>query len=152
MEFSPKPGGCICGAVRYALVADPITLYACHCTDCQKATGASFALSMIVARDAVARVEGEPELHACPLDDGRVKRAYRCRACDTTLWGAPVAFPNLLNLQPGTLDDTSWLRPVGHIWTRSAQPWLALPEGVLRYEAQPEDMLPLVRAWKARAG
>jgi hypothetical protein len=50
------------------------------------------------------------------------------------------------------MGDTSWLRPVGHIWTRSAQSWFPLPEGVLRYEAQPDDMLPLVRAWKSRAG
>ena len=152
MEFSPRPGGCVCGAVRYELTVDPVTFYACHCTDCQTATGASFALSMIVAREAIALVQGEPELHECRLDDGREKRAYRCSACNTTLWGAPSKFPNLLNLQPGTLDDTSWLRPAGHIWTRSAQSWFPLPEGALRYEAQPEDMLPLVRAWKSRAG
>jgi hypothetical protein len=152
MEFSPLPGGCVCGAVRYQLTADPVTLYACHCTDCQTATGSSFALSMIVNRDAVALVRGEPELHEFRLDAGRERRGFRCSACDTTLWGAPSRFPNLLNLQPGTLDDTSWLRPAGHIWTRSAQSWFALPEDVLRYEEQPDDMLPLVRAWKSRAG
>jgi hypothetical protein len=64
---------------------------------------------------------------------------------------APLQFPTLLNLQPGTCDDTSWLQPVGHIWTRSAQRWFVLPDGVLRYEAQPDDILPLVRAWKSRA-
>ena len=151
MEFSPRPGGCVCGAVRYELTADPVTLYACHCTDCQTAMGASFALSMIVNRESVVLVRGEPELHECRLDDGRVKGAYRCVACNTSLWGAPIRFPNLLNLQPGTLDDTSWFQPAGHIWTRSAQFWFALPEGALRYEAQPDDMLPLVRAWKSRA-
>ena len=34
-------------------------------------------------------------------------------------------------VRAGTLDDTSWLRPTAHFWTRSAQPWVALPE-VLR--------------------
>jgi hypothetical protein len=71
LESSARPGGCICGAVRYELTADPVTLYACHCTDCQRATGTSFALSMIVTHEAVALVRGEPELHECRLDDGR---------------------------------------------------------------------------------
>jgi hypothetical protein len=42
-------------------------------------------------------------------------------------------------VRPGTLDDTSWLRPQAHLWTRSAQPWVAIPEGVPRYETQPKD-------------
>jgi hypothetical protein len=41
----------------------------------------------------------------------------------------------------GTLDDTSWLRPTTHFWTRSAQPWVGL-EGE-QYETQP-DMAALV--------
>lgn len=85
------------------------------------------------------------------LPDGRERRARRCAACDTTLWGEPPAYPQLRNLQPGTLDDTSWLSPVGHIWTQSMQPWVVLAPDALRYEGQPEDMLPLVRAWKARS-
>jgi hypothetical protein len=151
VEFTPRSGGCVCGATRYQLTADPVTLYACHCTDCQKATGTSFALSMIVNRESIVVVQGEPKLDACRLDDGREKHSFGCPACNTALWGAPVEFPNLLNLEPGTLDDTSWFRPAGHIWTRSAQTWFAIPEGVLRYDQQPDDMLPLIRAWKARA-
>src|SRR5205085_12002866 len=37
----------------------------------------------------------------------------------------------------GTLDDTSWLRPTAHIWTRSKQPWLPIPEGDRKFETQP---------------
>jgi hypothetical protein len=34
------------------------------------------------------------------------------------------------------LNDTSWLRPTAHIWTRSKQPWLPLPEGDRNFETQ----------------
>ncbi|MGA8048702.1 MAG: GFA family protein [Burkholderiales bacterium] len=48
---------------------EPVTFYACHCTDCQKRSGSSFGLSMWVNR----------------LDrDDRV-----CAQCGTLLWTEP---------------------------------------------------------------
>ena len=32
----PYTGRCICDAIHYRLTEEPLTLYACHCTDCQK--------------------------------------------------------------------------------------------------------------------
>ena len=32
-------GGCLCGAVRYECSAELSKIIACHCTDCQKASG-----------------------------------------------------------------------------------------------------------------
>lgn len=41
--MAPYSGGCLCGALRYRVTAEPLTLYACHCTDCQRRTGTAFA-------------------------------------------------------------------------------------------------------------
>jgi hypothetical protein len=41
-------GGCICGAVRYELLEKPLFIQACHCTQCQTATGSAFILTMIL--------------------------------------------------------------------------------------------------------
>ncbi len=149
MSF-PRAGGCQCGAVRYELREDPLTLYVCHCTDCQKASGASYALSMIARREAIAVVQGEPIRREFTFPDGRLKVDRACRGCATSLWIEPRRHPDLSNLRPGTLDDTSWLAPVGHIWTRSAQPWVTIPDDLLLYERQVDDPLPLVRAWRSR--
>ncbi len=149
MSF-PQLGGCECAKIRYQLASDPVTVYACHCTDCQTSTGASYALSMYVARDAIKLLRGDPQLREYDLPDGRRRRAFTCVECGASLWSENHTLPELLNLQPGTLDDTSWFRPVGHIWTRSAQPWVTIPPDSLRYEKQADDPLPLVRAWKSR--
>jgi hypothetical protein len=147
---APYSGGCLCGAIRYRLTAEPVTLYVCHCTDCQRQNGASFNLSMPVPRAALELVQGSPTHYSVELPGGRRWNGCFCGACGTRVWGEPQRFPQLANLRPGTLDDTSWLRPVGHIWTRSAQPWVRIPGDTLNYDEQPPDMMELVRAWRER--
>ena len=61
-----------------------------------------------------------------------------------------VKFPDMVIVRPGTLDDTSWLRPVAHIWTRSAQPWIEFPKGVAQFEMQPAPG-ELARLWQQRS-
>jgi hypothetical protein len=106
---------------------------------------------MIVRREALRIVRGAPQEYSIEMPDGRRKQAHVCARCHTRLWG-PSSVAGLAVLEPGTLEDTSWLRPVGHIWTRSAQPWVRIPEASLRFEEQPrgEEQLALVRAWKQR--
>jgi hypothetical protein len=52
----------------------------------------------------------------------------------------------------GTLDDTTWIRLAGHIWTKSRQPWFAVPAGSVAYEGQPPDFGRLIEAYAAMAG
>jgi hypothetical protein len=150
----PQRGGCFCGDVRYELREDPLTLYACHCTDCQRQTGSSFVLTMVARREAVEVTKGELREYSLELPDGRSKIGRFCGRCSTRILGRPPKFPSLVNLRPGTLDDTSWVSPVGHIWTRSAQPWIRIPDGALNFPGQPEgdEFMALVRAWKERVG
>lgn len=147
----PQHGGCLCGDIRYSLLEDPLTVYACHCTDCQRQSGASFTLSMAVRAEALQLVRGHPQEYSVKLADGRRKRSNFCARCSTRLWG-PSRRPGLAILEPGTLDDTSWFHPAGHIWTRSAQPWVQIPKDALNISERPqeEDIVALVRAWKGR--
>lgn len=145
-------GGCLCGAIRYVISGEPLTLYACHCTDCQRRTGTGFALSLVVSRDSVEVRSGEPVPYSAKLADGRIKQGRMCAACGTRLWAESVRSPQALIVQPGTLDDTSWLRPVAHIWTRSAQPWFQFPKGVALFETQPaKPWEELFKLWRERA-
>lgn len=147
---APYDGGCVCGAIRYRLTGEPLTLYACHCTDCQLHTGASFALSMIVGREALQLVHGQPRAYAVSVPEGRPRRGKFCGECATRLWGEPVRFPQVAVLRPGTLDHTTWLDPVAHIWVRSAQPWVPIPQGALTFATQPDDPMALIALWRER--
>ena len=147
---APYDGGCLCGSIRYRLTDEPLTLYACHCTDCQRRTGSAFALSMVVFKSGLHLLRGEPREYVVTLSDGRQKHGKFCGECSTRLWGEPAKFPEVVVVQPGALDDTTWLHPIGHIWTRSAQPWISIPKDALNFEEQPDDPMVLINAWRDR--
>ncbi len=144
----PSPGGCNCGAVRYVLTRAPITCYICHCHLCQKRTGSPFSMSLVLPPDAIALTDGHPERRDRRLPSGDTSWFWSCAACHSRLWGECGDRPGAA-LRAGTLDDTSWLRPVAQFWVSSAQPW-AVAEGILTYDRQPSDPGPMIQAWAER--
>jgi len=147
----PCPGGCACGAVRYQLLDDPLELHVCHCTDCQRVSGSAFVMSLVTRRAAVELMRGEPVRSEFETPEGIRRVDLRCTGCASRVWSEPQGLADLLTVRPGTLDDHGWLQPIAHIWTKSAQSWVEIPAGVLRYEGNPTDPLELVRAWRGRA-
>lgn len=135
---APYVGGCQCGRIRYEIKAEPLTLYVCHCTECQRQSASAFGMSMPVPRDAVTILQGEPKQWSRVSESRREVICFFCGECGTRLFHNPTRNPDITNIKPGTLDDTSWLRPVGNLWTHSAQPWInKCSEEMLNYEGQP---------------
>ena len=142
-------GSCQCRAVRYRLSGEPLSCYACHCTECQTSTGSAFTLSMIVNRADVALIAGSLSEHRF-LHNGIDVKRHHCGHCGTALWFSSETVPDIYALKPGTFDDTSWFRPVAHLWVRSAQPWVVFADDAVVYETQP-DMAELFELWAQRS-
>src|SRR5579859_603064 len=79
-------GACICGFVRYEIVAEPITLFACHYTDCQTVTGSGFVLALRVPYRGVTVIQGEAKAYERTEADERKRIIHRCPHCLTVLW------------------------------------------------------------------
>jgi hypothetical protein len=130
-------------AIRYEVSEAPQLVYTCHCTECQRLTGSAFSMALVVAADAFHLSGTEPRPFFRKADSGRTVTRWVCPDCGTWVWSGPRLDPatrDALRVRAGTLDDTSWLRPTAHLWTRSAQPWVVLPEEDQRFETQPEDL------------
>lgn len=143
----PLTGGCVCGSIRYEIVADPISVYACHCTDCQRITSSAFSIGVVVPEEAFRSTGNHPRTAPGGVTaGGRVKSRLICPDCGTWMYGNPrhgTEHPGMVRVvRGGTLDDTSWLKPTAHFWRRSAQPWVQLPEGATAYETQPNGAPP----------
>src|ERR1700761_7098382 len=74
----PLSGGCICGGARYEIRQDPVDVYACHYTDCQRATVSAFSIGVAVPGEAF-RLTGK-ELQPAPggITDGGASRRAGC--------------------------------------------------------------------------
>jgi hypothetical protein len=135
----PLTGGCQCGALRYRLNAAPLLLYACHCTNCQHQTGSAFVLSTGILEDSFEFTEGEPARFEWTSDAGNTRYGLFCGACGTRIVNGQTPSIGIYSLRAGTFDDTSWVRPAGHIWMRSAQPWFKPEPDDILWEQQPTD-------------
>ena len=131
---SPLEGGCGCGSVRYRLTSAPMFVHCCHCLDCQRQTGSAFVLNAIIETDRIELKSGRPEPVAMPTDSGRPHDIYRCPTCQTAVWSDYGRRPALRFVRIGTLDDPTSLKPDVHIFTRSKQPWVALPADTSAFE------------------
>lgn len=130
-------GGCQCGNVRYQVTDEPRQVVACHCTDCQRQSGSAFGMTMVVDEAAFRITRGEPAIYRSVSSSGRAKIGAFCADCGTRVYHQPEWRKGTISVKPGTLDDTKWLQPQLHLWTRSKQPWVIIPEGVESHERQP---------------
>ncbi|WP_298232707.1 GFA family protein [uncultured Azohydromonas sp.] len=142
-----RTGHCQCGAVRYRLTGEPLTLFACHCTDCQRQSSSAFGMALWVKKADVELLSGELKEWVRELPSGRRMACRFCPGCGTRLFHQVLGQEALMSIKPGTLEDTRWLRPAGHIWTASRQPWVRLDENSLQYPGNPDGYEALIAAW-----
>ena len=145
-------GSCVCGAVRYELSAEPIALFCCHCSECQTASGSSFVLALKMPQGGLTVIQGEARPFLRPEADGQQRNVFRCPKCLAALWSERLDLKEVITVYAGTLDESARLRPVAHIWTRDAQPWIELPKNSLQFPENPPDMLSIALAWRRQGG
>ncbi|PWV95484.1 hypothetical protein DFR52_11012 [Hoeflea marina] len=143
----PITGACQCGRVRYRMRGAPLVFYLCHCTECQRQTSSAYGESLRFRRPDM-EIEGELRLVERLSESGARRQGWFCPDCGVRIWHGSTASPEI-NIKAGTLNDTSWLVPAGHIWTRSRQRFIAFGEDELVYDRQPDDgYAALARRWR----
>ena len=146
----PIEGGCQCGALRYEVKQPPLMIYCCHCTNCQKITGSAFVMSATVLEASFNFTKGEPKKVEWKSDAGNDRYGMFCGDCGCRIAHGQTPSIGVLSLRAGTFDDTSWVRPAGHIWLKSAQPWFEPAKDDVTCDVQPTDYSPYVEHFKVQ--
>jgi len=129
MQEDTLAGGCLCGAVRYAVTGPGRLLCYCHCSSCRRATGAPLVPWGTFARERFRVVRGAlAEYRSSPP----VLRGF-CAGCGTplTYWNAER--PGDLDVALVTLDAAATLAPLAHVWVSQKLPWVVLQDGLPQY-------------------
>ncbi|MET0360588.1 MAG: GFA family protein [Sphingobium sp.] len=118
----PHHAGCLCGAVRIAIDADPITARHCWCRLCQYLGAGSGTVNVVFPADQVT-TSGEIRWHESIADSGTAMRRGFCPACGTPLFSLAESRPHLSVIRAGALDDPGLIGPQVLIWTDAAPEW-----------------------------
>jgi hypothetical protein len=115
-------GGCRCGAVRYAIEAEPLFARHCWCRDCQYIGAGSGTVNVFFASEKVA-VEGALTDYTSHADSGTLMHRQFCAICGTPMFTQAETRKHTIGVRAGTLDEPDLGKPQITIWTSSAPNW-----------------------------
>jgi hypothetical protein len=128
-------GGCLCGAIRYQTLGEPIRVTICHCRFCQRATGGPYMVEPIFQLKDVSITRGTPSTYSHRSEgSAKLLHIHSCAICSTKLYVTFERFLDTCGIYSGTFDDPTWF-PVGqsgarHIFIEAARPYTFLPAGI----------------------
>lgn len=115
-------GICHCGKIKITAQIDKNTVRACHCTDCQKMSGAPLRAIAIAPADKII-ISGNPKEYVKIADSGNKRIQAFCSECGTQLYATDVDKRNY-NLRTGFLEQKNELKPLHHVFTNSWMSWI----------------------------
>ena len=130
--MSERKGGCLCGAVRYELKAEPAMTAVCHCTHCQRQSGSVFSSNVVVmAADYVQH--GQTKVFEDKGDSGQGVHRHFCGNCGSPILSMIDLMPGMLMIKMGTLDDFSGIMPGIEVYTDHVAAWVSPIAGARRF-------------------
>ncbi|MEM7219710.1 MAG: GFA family protein [Pseudomonadota bacterium] len=117
-------GGCLCGAIRFETSAEPAFALMCHCTDCQKISGAVAYAAYVVPLDQLNVIAGDPAHFDVQAQSGRINSRHFCTNCGTRVW-AVLAELGMASVNGMALDNRTHFRPMANHMPESAPTWCA---------------------------
>jgi hypothetical protein len=122
-------GGCLCGAVRYAVEGPPLSSGVCHCETCRRAASAPRLPFVGVLSVGFRFTRGAPVDY--PSSPG-VTRSF-CGKCGSPLTYRRSDAPDELDVMTVSLDDPNAAPPTFHVWVSEALAWDEIAGPALQY-------------------
>ncbi len=115
-------GSCHCGYIKIEAIVKLTEVRACHCTDCQKMSGAPLR-AIAIAPSKKITIIGNPKEYVKIGDSGNKRIQAFCSDCGTQLFATDME-KTIYNLRTGFLEQKNVLVPRTHVFTNSSMPWI----------------------------
>ena len=126
-------GSCLCGAVSFEIQGPLRSARYCHCTNCRKFSGMSYAAWGLAETSQFTIAPLVPNV--TKFNSGGGLRVF-CSACGSPLWYEPAGRPQLRGIPLGAIDE-GVVRPEMHVWTKSKVPWGSISDDLPQFETHP---------------
>lgn len=127
-------GGCLCGAVRYAVDGPMRDALACHCTTCRKQSGHFIAATAAARADLT--IEGADRLTWFSATPG-FRRGF-CSICGSHLFWDRDGSPDM-SIFAGSLDGPTGIRVSAHIFVAEKGDYYEIGDGAPQHATWPEE-------------
>jgi hypothetical protein len=128
-------GGCLCGQLRFRVVAPPLDAGYCHCRMCQRNSGAPVVAWVTFPADSFAWIAGEARTHA----SSATGRRQFCGDCGSYLVFRSTARPAEISINTASLDHPEAFAPRRHIFAEARIPWFDTADDLPRSEGYGTD-------------
>ncbi len=115
-------GECHCGKIKINAKVKLSEVRACHCTDCQKMSGAPLRAIAVAPAEKI-KITGNPREYTKIGDSGNKRIQAFCENCGTQLFATDLQ-KTAYNLRTGFLEQKDKLTPKTHVFTQSSMPWI----------------------------
>lgn len=123
---------CQCGQLRVIAAGEPDAVNMCHCSECQRRTGAVFGSGAYYKKSAV-RIEGPSKLYTRDGQEDREVRIRFCPNCGSSVYWEADLRPGLYGIAVGAFADPRFPLPSASVWEQSMHSWVAAPPGAQHY-------------------
>jgi hypothetical protein len=126
-------GGCLCGGVRYEISEPPVSMTYCHCTRCQRRSGAAASPQARIVPGSLRFVQGEELVKGWLPPDHGFEKCF-CSNCGGQLFSKDRE-GRVRSVRMGTLDQDPGLTPMHRAFVAYAATWEAVPDdGIPHYD------------------
>jgi len=134
-------GSCLCKAIRYHCVGQPILIAHCHCESCRRQTSSPVTTFILVPKTTLRFIQGQPkEFSSSP----GVWRSF-CADCGSPIYYRTDRRPDQIDLYAITLDNAAGIAPECHVHAAEQLPWFEVLDDLPRYPASSRSDPPLCR-------
>jgi hypothetical protein len=134
---APLAGSCACGTVRFHVTTAFKTAGYCHCTRCQRRTGAPWSMNGMVPASGFELLAGAEAVRTWQPPDGLPKSF--CEQCGGHIYSGTPGQEGIVGVRFGALHGDPEIQPRWRQWVSSAPDWAPIPDdGLPRFAGKRE--------------
>ena len=120
-----RTASCRCGLLRAECEGEPVRISVCHCLNCQKRSGSSFAAQARWPDDQVT-LAGERRAWSTTGEEGNTATFLFCPTCGSTVTYSSDGLPGLTAVAIGAFADPNFPPPNYSVFEERKHRWVEI--------------------------